>query len=110
MSILINIYYKGENGSPKAFAREMLESGIVQNIRREDGNLRYDYFLPYGDENTLLLIDEWRDQKALDIHHASPMMQKIITLREKYSLTMRVERYVGDENGIPKNDKKYIKE
>ena len=29
MSITINIYYKGENGSARNFAREMIESGIV---------------------------------------------------------------------------------
>ena len=29
MSITINIYYKGENGNAKKFAREMISSGIV---------------------------------------------------------------------------------
>ena len=35
MSITINIYYKGENGSAKNFAMEMIESGIVDAIRNE---------------------------------------------------------------------------
>ena len=47
---------------------------------------------------------------ALDNHHASPMMQKIVTLREKYNLTMRVERYITDEAGVPDKDKVFIKE
>ena len=63
-----------------------------------------------NDNETLLLIDSWENQKALDKHHASPMMQKIVDLREKYNLTMRVERYIADEAGIPDKDRVFIKE
>lgn len=62
------------------------------------------------DKETVLLIDSWRDQHSLDIHHASPMMSRIIELREKYGLHMRVERYVSDEAEIPETDKTFIKE
>jgi quinol monooxygenase YgiN len=108
MAITINIYYTGENGSALRFAEEMISSGVVGNIRAEQGNLRYDYFRPMNDGETVLLIDSWEDQKAIDIHHASPMMEQITRLREKYNLTMKVERYISDEAGIPQSDKKYI--
>ncbi len=52
--------------------------------------LRYDYFFPMGDTETVLLIDCWKNQEAIDRHHASPMMKKIAELREKYDLHMRV--------------------
>lgn len=58
----------------------------------------------------MLLIDSWKDQHSIDVHHASPMMGKIIELREKYDLHMRVERYVSDETGVPEMDKAFIKE
>lgn len=109
MSITINIYYTGTNGNAKKFAEEMTSSKIVNDIRAESGNIRYDYFFPMDDEETVLLIDSWEDQKSLDIHHASPMMQQIIKLREKYDLHMKVERYVTDEVGIPTQDKTFIK-
>lgn len=38
------------------------------------------------------------------------MMQRIIELREKYGLTMEVQRYVTDEAGIPEKDKAFIKQ
>lgn len=110
MAITVNIYYSGINGNAKKFAKEMITSGIVSDIRAEDGNVRYEYFIPMDDEETVLLIDSWKDQQSLDIHHASPMMAKIITLREKYDLHMSVERYVSDESGISKADKSFIKE
>lgn len=69
--------------------------------RAEEGNLRYEYFFPMDDAETVLLIDSWADQEALDIHHASPMMGEIVALRERYDLHMGVERYVGDDWVIP---------
>ena len=109
MSITVNIYYTGENGSARKFAEEMISSGTVDAIRKENGNLRYDYFLPIDDEETVLLIDSWENQEAIDIHHDSPMMKTIFELREKYNLHMKVERYTSDE-GIPSSDQKYIRE
>lgn len=94
MSITINIYYTGENGAAKKFAEEMTESGTVEAIRAEEGNLRYEYFLPADDPETVLLIDSWRDQAALDRHHGSALMEKIKELRDKYDLHMKVERFV----------------
>ena len=79
-------------------------------IRAETGNLRYEYFFPMDDEETVLLIDSWKDQESIDIHHASPMMEQISKLREKYELHMKVERYVSDETGIPDSDKVFIKD
>lgn len=93
MSFTVNIYYTGKNGSAKEFAREMTESGLVNKIRAEEGNERYEYFFPFDDPETALLIDRWRDQQALDDHHKSEMMEEIAALREKYALRMRVERY-----------------
>ena len=39
MSIVVNIYYSGENGSARKFAKEMISSGTVDAIRNEAGNI-----------------------------------------------------------------------
>lgn len=110
MSIVVNIYYSGRNGSARKFAEEMEKSGTADRIRKEEGNLRYEYFFPAADPETVLLIDGWEDQQAIDRHHASPMMEKIVELRLKYDLHMKVERYVSDEGGIPEKDSRFVKE
>ena len=97
MSITVNLYYTGENGNALKFAQEMENSGTADAIRREEGNLRYEYFQPLQDKETVLLIDSWESRQALDVHHASPMMQTIAALRDKYDLHMRVDRYVSDD-------------
>lgn len=110
MAITVNIYYTGEKGNARKFAQEMVESGVVTAIRAEEGNLRYEYFFPMEDPETVLLIDSWRDQGAIDAHHATPMMGQITALREKYDLHMKVERYVSDEEGAPAGDEKFIRQ
>ena len=47
MKIIVNIYYTGIQGHARQFAEEMVQSGTVAQIRREEGNLRYDYFFPW---------------------------------------------------------------
>ena len=97
MSITVNIYYTGKDDDAKKFAEEMVSSGLVDAVRAEEGNERYAYFFPMDDPQTVLLIDRWRDQAELDIHHKTEMMQKIAALREKYHLKMRVERFVEEQ-------------
>ena len=104
--ITVNLYYKGTNGAARAFAEEMVASGTVAAIRAEDGNLRYEYFFPMDDPETVLLIDSWRDQESIDAHHASPMMKTIAALREKYDLHMEVERFVSEDLGA---DEQFIR-
>lgn len=109
MVITVNIYYTGTNGSAKRFAEEMVSSGIVTDIRGEAGNLRYEYFFPMEDTETVLLIDSWKDQHSNDVHHASPMMARIMELREKYDLHMKVERYMSDDNDVNAADSAFIR-
>ena len=108
MAITINIYYTGQNGSARRFAEEMEKSGTTEAIRKEKGNLRYEYFLPVNDPETVLLIDSWIDQEAIDAHHESAMMETIAELREKYDLHMKVERYISDDTG-PEVDNAFIR-
>ena len=109
MAITVNIYYCGQNGNARAFAKEMMEIGLVDQIRKEEGNLRYEYFLPLEDPETVLLIDSWENQEAIDKHHASDMMEKITDLRNRYDLHMKVERYVSDQDA-PLSDQQFIRQ
>ena len=105
--ITINLRYTGTAGAARAFAREMSESGTVAAIRAEEGNVRYEYYIPMDDPETVLLIDAWTDQAALDAHHASPMMGAIAALRDKYNLHMTAERFVSLEDNPA--DEKFIR-
>ena len=108
MAITVNLRYTGTNGNARKFAEEMTASGTVAAIRAEAGNLRYEYYQSLDNPETILLIDSWGNQEAIDIHHASPMMATIAALREKYDLHMTVERYITAET--PETDNRFIRE
>ena len=107
MAITVNLRYTGMDGNARKFAEEMISSGTVDAIRAEEGNLRYEYYQSLDDPETILLIDSWANQKAIDAHHATPMMATIAALREKYDLHMTVERYTGDD--MPETDNQFIR-
>lgn len=94
MSLTINIYYTGKGDNAKKFAKEMMEKGIVDRVRNEKGNIKYEYFFPMEDKETVLLIDCWENEEALDVHHKTEMMKEIAELRKKYNLSMRVEKFI----------------
>jgi len=49
-----------------------------------------------------------KNQEALNEHHKSEIMNKIMELRNKYNLHMKIEIYRLEENND--KDKKYIKD
>ena len=58
------------------------------------------------------IINPWRNHPeyrsaTLDKHHATPMMDTIAKLREKYDLHMTVERYTSAET--PESENKFIR-
>ena len=107
MPITVNIRYTGANGNALKFVEEMIASGTVNAIRAEEGNLRYEYFQSLDDPETILLIDSWANQEAIDKHHATPMMATIAALREKYDLHMTVERYTNVDT--PETENRFIR-
>ena len=107
MAITVNLRYTGQDGNARKFAEEMTAGGTVAAIRAEAGNLRYEYYQSLDDPETVLLIDSWENQEAIDLHHASPMMAAIAALREKYDLHMTVERYVSAET--PETENRFIR-
>ena len=108
MAITVNLRYSGVDGNARRFAEEMISSGTVDAIRAEEGNLRYEYYQSLDDPETILLIDSWTSQEAIDAHHATQMMATIASLREKYDLHMTVERYTGAD--MPETDNQFIRQ
>lgn len=107
MSLTMILSYTGKNGSAQKYAKEMESSGIADRIRQQPGNLRYEYLQPLNDPETIVLIDTWKDQVALDADHDSPMMKELAQLRDKYDLHMKAERYVSE--ALPKQDQGFLR-
>lgn len=97
MSLTMILSYTGAPGAAQAFAKEMQDTGIVNATRNREGNLRYEFLQPLDTPDTIVLIDTWENQAALDAHHESKIMGDIAALREKYDLHMQAQRYDGPQ-------------
>lgn len=110
MSLTFLLTYTGQGENAQLFVDEMEASGIAPLIRSREGNLGYDYFIAHAHPETVLLVDSWTDQAALDQHHASPQMSEIMALREKYDLRMTAQRLVSDDENFSAHDRSFIRD
>ena len=113
MSMIVTIRYRGKGNAAVDFAKEMAESGTLEKIRAEKGNLRYEYFVPLFDgsgngEKTVFLIEQWENRAAIEAHQASHMMETITKLREKYDICRSIEFVVSDGD-VPESNESFIK-
>ena len=63
----------------EAFIEKVKTTGVLEAIRKEDGCIRYDYYLSEKDSNELLLIEQWETKEHQQTHIKQPHMD---TLRE----------------------------
>ncbi|MBE6810717.1 MAG: antibiotic biosynthesis monooxygenase [Ruminococcaceae bacterium] len=61
------------------FIEKVKLTGILDAIRKENGCIKYDYYLSEKDPNELLLIEQWESKQHQQIHINQPHME---TLRE----------------------------
>ena len=62
--MLFQVTYTMLPGQRDAFLQMMRESGILDQIRREEGCLDYRYYLPEEEDGTLLLVERWTGPPA----------------------------------------------
>ena len=79
--LFLNVTYTMKPGMREVFLKEV--QGILDTVRREDGCLAYAYYLPVEEDDTLLLVERWRDQAAQQVHLAAPHMAALGKLKER---------------------------
>lgn len=67
-----------------AFLQMMRESGILEEIRREEGCLDYRYYLPEEEDGTLLLVERWTGPEAQKAHMATEHMARLSRVKSRY--------------------------
>lgn len=72
--LLLNVTYTMKPGMRDTFLKAVQAQGILDAVRREDGCLRYAYYLPAEEADTLLLVECWRDRAAQQAHLTTPHM------------------------------------
>ena len=82
----IYVTYKGsDRAAVEGFYKEIREIGIDVLSRKEDGNVRYEYYWPAERENQLFLLE------AQQIHSQQAHFKKLGELKEKYGVETSIE-------------------
>ena len=82
--MLFQVTYTMLPGQRDAFLQMMRESGILDQIRREEGCLDYRYYLPEEADGTLLLVERWTGPEAQKAHMATSHMARLGQVKAQY--------------------------
>ena len=82
--MLFQVTYTMLPGQRDAFLQMMRESGILDQIRREQGCLDYRYYLPEEEDGTLLLVERWTGPEAQKAHMATSHMARLGQVKAQY--------------------------
>lgn len=95
--LLLHVTYRFPTLEDRAgFFAELCGRGIPEKVRRESGNILYDYFYPANSDKTLLLVEKWADAPSLEAHGQQAHVLEIKDVKKKYVLETTIERYAVD--------------
>ena len=95
--LTLYVAYTAKPGCRETFLRQLTTHGVIDAIRREDGCLRYDYFLCVQNADEILLVEQWQTQAHQRIHLQQPHMARLRELKEQYVADTRLGRVTLEE-------------
>ena len=91
--IVLNVTYHCKPEQREAFLERILSEGIDEASRKEEGNLKYAYYLPFDDNGDLLLVEHWRDAEALNAHAQTPHYAALKAFKPDYVTDTEIDRF-----------------
>ena len=91
--IVLNVTYKCKPEMAPEFLECIMTEGIDEASRAEDGNLKYDYYIPVDGSDEMLLVEKWRDAEALAAHGKQPHFARLGELKPEFVLATIIEKY-----------------
>lgn len=89
----IYVVFKSFDGKREAFIERAKAEGIVDEIRKENGCIRYDYYYSEKDPNEILLIEEWESKEHQQIHIEQPHMARLREFKNDYIETSKLGEF-----------------
>lgn len=80
----IYVIYKSFPGKRQSFIDRINAEGIADEVRKENGCVRYDYYLSEKNPDEILLIEGWESKEHQQIHVEQPHMEKFKAFKGDY--------------------------
>ena len=88
----LSVNYFAKPGRRAEFLRRVVEEGILTAIRREEGCLRYDYYLSCQNEDEILLLEAWDTDEHQRIHMEQEHMKRLRTIKDECIAETKLNR------------------
>lgn len=59
---------------------------LISETRKEEGCLAYNLYESLEERNTFIMVENWKDQFAIDIHNQNPLLQNFFSKVADYSI------------------------
>ena len=82
--LVITGTYKVKPGLRDEFLRAVIDKGIYSEFLKEDGNISYDYFFPYGNDDDIFFFERWESREAWEAHKAAPHTEALQVIKDEY--------------------------
>ena len=92
--IILNVTYKCKPQMRDEFLEMIMAEGIDVACRGEEGNIKYDYYIPTDDSDDLLLVEKWRDAEVLDKHSKQPHFARLGEIKKDFVNDTIIEKFV----------------
>lgn len=93
MKRFVEVHYYIKDGKRNDFYRTLIESGIANASRAEEGNEKYEYYYSPDNENELLLLEVWKSAEAVELHQQSAHFKLLGELKKEYVTETEFMRY-----------------
>ena len=94
--IVLNVLYKCRPGMRDAFLEDIMTEGLDVASRSDEGNIKYDYYVPVDGGYDLLLVEKWKDADSLSRHLQQPHLIRLGELKSQYVADTVFEKYESD--------------
>lgn len=88
----LSVNYFAKPGRREEFLRRVVEEGILTAIRREEGCLRYDYYLSCQNEDEILLLEAWDTEEHQRIHMEQEHMKRLRAIKDECIAETKLNR------------------
>lgn len=92
-TLTLCVTYHAKPGMRDAFIREVFAGGVLDETRREDGCISYQYFFNAENDDQILLLEKWFSEDHQKAHMKQPHMDILMTIKNRYSKDVTIERF-----------------
>ena len=95
--IVLNVTYKCKPDMREEFHEAIMTEGLDVACRSEEGNIKYDYYIPADGSDDFLLVEKWRSAEDLAKHGTLPHFARLGELKNDFVNETIIEKFVVED-------------